>query len=100
MSRARFWGLTAVLIAWSSVARADVAYSNFGPGMAYSGAGWSISGPTSANAGLALSPQGEFTAGVSGTLADLVVAVSHDSGTNSGTVAVYTDSAGSPGAVL
>ena len=71
----------ALVMSWACSARADVAFDNFGAGQSFNtGTGWTVAGPSSAAP--AQTYAGEFTAGASGSLVDLIVAAGYLSGTN------------------
>jgi hypothetical protein len=90
------------LLAVAASARADVAFSDFGPGDTFNTTtGLSIfgSGAFSGALGMATN-EAEFTSAASGSLTSVEVAVGYDGGPNSFTVTLYADNAGSPGTAL
>ena len=92
----------ALLVALSStVCRADVVYSNFGPGDSYiGGSGWTVSGSTS-SVGEQIYSAGPFTAGATAyNLTSAELALFHVSGTNQVNVSLYSNAAGAPGISL
>jgi hypothetical protein len=87
----------AIALAAGSLARADVAYNNFGPGDTYSGNGWILYGPQSSPTWT----QGfQFISLASGGITDLFVPMEHLANSNSFTFEIYSDNAGIPGTSL
>jgi hypothetical protein len=86
------------MLLFVGTAGAATIYNNFGPGDAYCGCGYAVSGSTSGSGFFqeanAFTPSGTFT------LTQIDVAIDVVSGTNSASLTLNSDSGGLPGAVL
>jgi MYXO-CTERM domain-containing protein len=90
----------AVLALAAGQVRADVAFSDFGPGDTFnSGVGWTVAGSGS-SIGTLQTDAMQFTSVASGNLTTVELAVGFVGGSNSFTVTLLTDSAGAPGMAL
>jgi PEP-CTERM motif len=89
----------AILLVTASDAKADIlVFNNFGSGDSYqNAAGWLVGNDFSGN-NIAVGET--FTAGTTGTLSQIKLALEFVAGANAGTVTLRSDSGGAPGAVL
>jgi hypothetical protein len=86
-----------LILAASSFVNADIAYDNFGPGSTFTGNGFLVMGPQ----GGMWTHAFPITPSLSGEITTVTVAIQHLSGgTNTYTLELRADAAGSPGALI
>jgi hypothetical protein len=104
MNRPAFWIAVAVLCGAVGSARADVIYSNFGPGQSYSPGGYSVSGLTTLNAlppfGFGFAIAESFTPTSDFLFSSAELPLVWFSGPNEFTIDLMSDAGGHPGTVL
>jgi hypothetical protein len=89
----------AVCCVMSIPAAADTIYNNFDTGNSYNAFnGWTVSGPGSPPG--QFTAANEFTAGASGSVSEIDIAISKVVGDGGGTAALYTVANGLPGTLL
>lgn len=97
--KSRIWALVA-LTSGAVWAQGAIAFNNFGPGDSFDiGTGWTSSGPSAVG-----TPRFEsacqFTAGATGNLDTITIAIGHVSGDNSAYVYLHRDSGDSIGSAM
>ncbi len=84
----------------SAFANADVAFNNFDSGDTFNtGTGWTISGLSSA-VGTQFVQGEQFKSATTGNLSSITIAMGYVTGTNAGSVTLYSDAGGTLGSAL